>query len=110
MIVSELRHFLDMPDDAVRADAPVSLRRFVSHRVATLSSPPRRVCPPPPWWRNPSVTTVLAAGADRAVAALQEAIDSGMLEARASGLAFANPLMRSVVVDEPPRVDCRSVH
>jgi DNA-binding CsgD family transcriptional regulator len=95
---------------AARAHAPVSLRRFVSHRVATLSPPARRVLLTAALVEDPSVSTVLAAGPDRAVAAMQEAIDSGLLEAHGAGLAFAHPLMRSVVVDEAAHVDRRSVH
>jgi DNA-binding CsgD family transcriptional regulator len=90
--------------------APVSLRRFVSQRVATLSSPARRVLLTVALAEDPSVTAVLAAGPDQAVAALEEAIDSGLLEARGDDLAFAHPLMRSVVVDEASHVDRRSVH
>jgi DNA-binding CsgD family transcriptional regulator/tetratricopeptide (TPR) repeat protein len=93
-----------------RPDAPVSLRRFVSQRVETLSSPARRVLLTAALVDDPSVSTVLAAGPDRPVAAVQEAIDSGLLESRGGGLAFAHPLMRSVVVDEAPHVDRRAVH
>jgi DNA-binding CsgD family transcriptional regulator len=91
-------------------DAPVSLRRFVSQRVATLSSPAHRVLLTVALVEHPSVTTVLASGSDRALAGLQEAIDSGLLEARGDDLGFAHPLMRSVVVDEASHVDRRSVH
>jgi DNA-binding CsgD family transcriptional regulator len=95
---------------ADRRDAPVSLRQFVSQRVATLSSPARRVLLTVALAEDPSVATVVAAGPERAVAAVQEAIDSGLLEPRGDGVAFAHPLMRSVVVDEAPHVDRRSVH
>jgi DNA-binding CsgD family transcriptional regulator len=91
-------------------DAPVSLRRFVSQRVATLSSPARRVLLTVALAEDPTVATVLACGPDRAVAASHEAIDSGLLEARGDDLAFAHPLMRSVVVDEASHVDRRIVH
>ena len=93
-----------------RLDAPDSLRRFVSQRVATLSSPARRVLLTVALAEDPTVATVLACGPDRAVAASQEGIDSGLLEARGDDLAFAHPLMRSVVVDEASAVDRRSVH
>jgi DNA-binding CsgD family transcriptional regulator len=93
-----------------RAYAPISLQRFVSQRVATLSSPARRVLLTVALMEEPSEATVLASGLDEAVAALQEAIDSELLEARGDDLTFAHPLMRSVVVDEASHVDRRCVH
>jgi DNA-binding CsgD family transcriptional regulator len=93
-----------------RPDAPASLQRFVSRRVATLSSPARRILLTLALAEDPSVTTVLAAGPGGAVAALQETLDSGLLEPGRDGLVFTHPLMRSVVVDEAPHVDRRSVH
>lgn len=97
-------------EPADQSGVPALLRRFVSQRVTALSSQARRFLLTVALGEDLPLGAVLAAVPDQGVAALEEAIDSGLLEHSQDGPAFAHPLMRSVVIEAAPHADRRSVH
>ena len=93
-------------------DVPDSLRRLVLGRVTGLAPGPRDLLLVSSLSAEPALPVICAAARDPATAHadLEAAIRAGLLAMMDGSIAFAHPLMRSVVADQAAAADRRAVH
>ncbi len=93
-------------------DAPESLRRLVSARVAALSAGARDVLLVCALATDPSLPVICAASSRPAAAQsdLEEGIRSGIVTIDDDEVAFAHPVIRSVIAGEARPADRRAAH